>query len=158
MKKILPAFVFCSLLVLIYFQLQPQTFVLSRNNSPLQAEIKGEVRKPGVYEIGKDETLEQLIKKAEGLTEEADLSMISLQRKVIHQEVITIPKATEIIKISINSATLEQLMQLPGIGTTKAYAIIDYRQNHPFLTLEEIMNVKGIGEKIFQKIKDQIAL
>lgn len=151
MKKILPALVICSLLVLIYFQLQPQTFVLSRNNSPLQAEIKGEVRKPGVYEIGKDETLEQLIKKAEGLTEEADLSMISLQRKVIHQEVITIPKATEIIKISINSATLEQLMQLPGIGATKAYAIIDYRQNHPFFDIGRNYECEGYRRKDLSK-------
>lgn len=60
-------------------------------------------------------------------------------------------------KININTATAEQLTELNGIGEVKANAIIEYRNNFGnFISLEEIMNVKGIGEKTFEKIKDYI--
>ncbi len=59
--------------------------------------------------------------------------------------------------ININTATLELLMQLNGIGDAKAAAIIEYReQNGGFNKIEDIMNVKGIGERIFAAIKDSI--
>lgn len=62
-------------------------------------------------------------------------------------------------KISINTAPVEELMKLTGIGKTKAEAIISYRNtNGNFTTLEDLMKVKGIGEKIFAKIKDNITL
>jgi len=62
---------------------------------------------------------------------------------------------TEII--NINSASIEQLQNLSGIGEKKAQAIIDYRNEHgSFQTIEEIMNVKGIGQGIFAKIKNRI--
>ena len=58
------------------------------------------------------------------------------------------------MKININTATAEQLTELNGIGEVKANAIIEYRNNFGnFISLEEIMNVKGIGEKTFEKIK-----
>ena len=60
-------------------------------------------------------------------------------------------------KININTATAEQLTELNGIGEVKANDIIEYRNNFGnFISLEEIMNVKGIGEKTFEKIKDYI--
>lgn len=62
-------------------------------------------------------------------------------------------------KISINSASLEELMTLSGIGEAKANAIISYRQeNGNFNTLEDIKNVSGIGDSVFEKIKDNITL
>lgn len=60
-------------------------------------------------------------------------------------------------KININSASKEELMQLPGIGETKAESIITYRKNHgPFQSIEDIMLVSGIKESGFEKIKDRI--
>jgi len=60
-------------------------------------------------------------------------------------------------KISINTATLEELMTLPGIGESKAKDIINYREsNGPFNTIEDITKVTGIGESIFAKIKENI--
>ena len=59
--------------------------------------------------------------------------------------------------ININTATLELLMQLNGIGETKANAIITYREeNGPFEKVEDILNVSGIGDKTFALIKDKI--
>ena len=62
-------------------------------------------------------------------------------------------------KISLNHATKEELLTLTGIGESKANLIIEYRnQNGGFKTIEEIKNVKGIGDKMFEKIKDSITL
>jgi comEA protein len=62
-------------------------------------------------------------------------------------------------KININSATSEQLQSLPGIGPATAKSILEYRSKvGKFNKIEEIINVKGIGEKKFQKIKDRLAV
>ncbi|UXF00156.1 competence protein ComEA [Fervidobacterium riparium] len=62
-------------------------------------------------------------------------------------------------KIDINTAGIEELQKLPGIGPTKAQEIINYRtKNGPFRSIDEIMNVKGIGKKTFEKMKDMITI
>ena len=62
-------------------------------------------------------------------------------------------------KVSLNSATIDELMQLPGIGEVKAKAIIAYREeNGGFKSIEEFLEVNGIGESTFNKIKDQLSL
>jgi competence protein ComEA len=67
------------------------------------------------------------------------------------------PAATE--KINLNSATVEQLQSLPGIGPATAKTIVEYRTKAgKFNRIEEIINVKGVGEKKFQKIKDRLVL
>lgn len=65
--------------------------------------------------------------------------------------------AGDIAKINLNTATKEQLLTLKGIGENYATRIIEYRKNNgPFQKAEDIMKVKGIGDKIFQSIKDRI--
>jgi competence protein ComEA len=67
------------------------------------------------------------------------------------------PTATE--KINLNSATADQLESLPGIGPAMAKSIIEHRTKvGKFTRIEEIMNIKGIGEKKFQKIKDRLTV
>lgn len=68
-------------------------------------------------------------------------------------------KNEESERVSINTATKQELMTLSGIGESKASTIIEYREEHgEFKTIEDIMNVSGIGEAAFEKIKDQITV
>jgi competence protein ComEA len=62
-------------------------------------------------------------------------------------------KATPAAKVNINTATVEQLTTLPGIGPKLAARVVEYRQKTPFRSTQELMNVKGIGEKNFAKIE-----
>lgn len=59
---------------------------------------------------------------------------------------------------NINDATVEQLTLLPGVGTSRAQAIVVYRQAHPFQTVDDLKKIKGIGDKGFEKLKPFIAL
>jgi len=59
-------------------------------------------------------------------------------------------------KVNINTANINELESLKGIGKAKAEIIIEYRKKHKFKKIEDIMKVKGIGKKLFEKIKDEI--
>ncbi|MBF0713320.1 helix-hairpin-helix domain-containing protein [Gemella sp. GH3] len=131
-------------------------------------DIKGAVKNPGVYELEKDNRIKDVLDMAGGLLEDADTSNINLSQKVTDQMLIIVPKIGEKIPsisnnetnskiININTATKEQLMNISGVGETKAKAIIDYRENKgQFSKKEDIMKVKGIGKGTFEKIKDEI--
>ena len=124
----------------------------------ISVEIKGEVEKQGVYEIDLGSTLEDLLKSAKPYPD-ADLSSFSLQKRLHHLELVVVKKKEEKKLVSINSAGIEELTTLPGIGKTTAQKIIDYRQEKgSFLSLEELMNVKGIGKSKYEKIKGSITL
>ena len=67
------------------------------------------------------------------------------------------PASTE--KVNINTAGVDELVALPGIGKAYAERIVEYRQkNGPFKRVEDILNVRGIGEKTFERIKDRLTL
>ena len=70
----------------------------------------------------------------------------------------TVPITTKLAVININQATKEELMTLNGIGEKTAEKIIEYRLENPFLIIEDIMNVKGVGELVFAKIKSFITV
>lgn len=127
----------------------------------IEAEIKGEVQSPDVYTLKYGATIKDLIEAAGGCTPGADLSMLSLQEEVRAHEVVVIRKKAredEAPLISLNTATKEELMELPGVGESTANKIIDYRLAHGFSKLEDLMDVPGIGEKKFEKLKPFICL
>ena len=153
--------------------------IQTEKNVPLYADICGAVRTPGVYELEEGARIFQLIEKAGGLQENADLTSVNQAERVTDgmkvrvytkEEAASMPQqinesssasdaSMQTAKININSADLSQLVQLAGIGEARAADIIAYRTEHGrFLTIEEIMNVSGIKESTFRKIKDQIVV
>lgn len=114
--------------------------------------IDGAVTNPGWYPIDKDFTINDVIRSAGGLTDEADPSEIKLY----------IPSQIEADGpqlISLNRADAWLLDALPGIGPTTAQRIVDYREaNGPFVTIYELMLVTGIGESTFNKVQDYITV
>ena len=61
-------------------------------------------------------------------------------------------------KVNINTANINELESLKGIGKAKAETIIEYRKQHKFKKIEDIMKIKGIGKKLFEKIKNEISV
>lgn len=145
----------------------------------IKVHIAGEINKEGVYEVNNGDRLDDLVKRAGGLTKDANSKKINLAMKLEDQMKIYIPSiydfedetsstndnllisdkpSTEIEKININKASKEELMTLPNIGEKRANAIIEFRENSPFEKIEDIKNVTGIGEKFYQSLKDLITV
>lgn len=124
----------------------------------ISVEIKGEVKEPGVYELKLGSTYEDLFELS-GLNEEADLNGFYLDETLYHEMLVVVPKKSEKRLISINSASIDELITLPGIGEAIALRIIEYRKEKgSFLKIEDIMNVKGIGRGKFLQIREYITL
>ncbi len=140
--------------------------------------ITGEVKNPGVYKLEDGARVIDAINLAGGPLPTADLDKVNLADFLRDGSKIYIPpklensgngirsqagssitkiNASESDKVNINTASKEELESLPGIGPTLAQRIIEYREeNGPFSSAEDLLNVKGIGEKKLEKIKDQI--
>lgn len=133
--------------------------------------VCGAVNCPGVYELPEGSRVYEAIESAGGFGENADVTRVN-QAEILEDEeqiyVPTIGEDTESIsgdstkqdgKININQASREELMTLPGVGQSRAESIITYREEHGrFQKIEDIMNVSGIKEGLFEKIKDLITV
>ena len=123
----------------------------------ISVEIQGEVEKPGIYKMKLGSTMDDLFKESIP-KENADLTQYSLQNVLYNSEVIVVKEYDQKL-ISINTATLQELISLPGIGETIGKRIIEYRDKYgSFNTLEDLMNVSGIGNVKFNKLKEYISL
>lgn len=160
-----------------------------QNSETIVIHITGEVKKEGVIYLEEGARIIDAIKEAGGETKQADLSQVNLAYELQDGQKIYIPnkneKITEYIvdnsnenlmnnqntnksdlgsndkniKININTATLAELDNLPGIGPSTAQKIIEYREkNGKFKKIEDIQNVKGIGETKYEDIKEKITV
>ena len=149
--------------------------------------IIGEVKKEGIIYLDKGSRIVDAIKKAGGATKEADISQINLAYELQDGQKIYIPNKNEKLseyitissgnnviigenkssvqtegkekKVNINTASVSELDSLPGIGPSLAQRIIEYREdNGNFKSIEELQNVKGIGEAKYSDIKDNITV
>jgi comEA protein len=152
----------------IGFELNDSLKKLNMHFSPSStlAFIYGAVLNPGVYELDDQDTILDVIEEAGGLQTDADLSLINLFDKVEDEARIFIPakrngdsKDDGTKKVNLNTAALADLTTLSGIGTSKAQSIIDYRnKNGGFRSIEELLNIPGIGNETFNRLKDFITV
>lgn len=159
---------------------EPETI----SDETLYIHVCGAVCRPGVYEMKPGERVYEAVQKAGGFTEEADEDYVNQAQKLTDGAKLVIPTKEESSRlageqeisaglvgaekgeaaenagdgrININTASESELCQIPGVGETRAAAIISYREkNGAFRKIEDIMNVSGIKEGTFEKIKDSI--
>lgn len=142
----------------------------------IYVDVKGEVHHPGVYQMKAENRVKDLIEAAGGFTPLADDHKLNLSQLLEDQMVIVVPKKGEEVnselaqaptsqkkevgkegKVNINTATVEELKTLKGIGEKKAEAIIEYRKkNGSFNNKEELMKVRGIGKKLYESFQERV--
>ncbi|EOT28901.1 helix-hairpin-helix domain-containing protein [Enterococcus saccharolyticus] len=160
---------------------QSETFTMETTSSSSSAkivvDIKGEVKKPGVYELEPGARVEEIVLLAGGFTDKAEERQLNLAEKLTDQQMIYVPNKEEAKDlpiptvttasegsspmniVNINTATLTELQTLTGIGPSKAQAIIDYREeNGNFKSIAELQEVNGFGEKTVEKLKESITV
>lgn len=143
-------------------------------------DVGGEVTKPGVYKLAPGSRVNDALIVAGGLAEKADRIWVEEKlnkadvlkdgQKIFVPKIITETEKTKLtltqggygnppILISLNSGTAEEFDKLPGVGPAMAAKIIDYRgKNSGFKNVAELKLVSGIGEKMFENVKDLISL
>ncbi|MDK6651529.1 helix-hairpin-helix domain-containing protein [Aerococcus urinae] len=152
----------------------------------IYVDVKGAVKSPGLYQVQAGDRVLDAIDLAGGLNDQADSKRINLSQRLQDQMVVYVPALDEEVgakdliaitpvlsgdgptagssqgdsqKININTADASQLQEISGIGEKKAADIIQYRESKgSFQTIEEITEVSGIGDKTFEKIKEQITV
>lgn len=152
--------------------------IKENNSTDVVVEIKGEVKKPDVYTLKDGSIIKDLIDIAGGITENGDISMINRADILKNHQLIIVPNINDkkeqgdgvkVIgaelqsnlnssnthsKVNINTADINELKTIKGIGDSKAENIIKYREvNGAFKSIDEIKQVTGIGDKIFENMK-----
>jgi competence protein ComEA len=146
---------------------------------PLRVYVTGAVHCPDVYRLAPGSIVKEALVAAGGATADADLDRINLAVQLQDQQQVYVPRQGEgtlptpplrssanerseaitVSLLNINSASAAELETLPGIGPTYAQRIVEYREeNGPFVTVEDIIKVKGIGPGTFAKLEDLITI
>jgi competence protein ComEA len=141
-------------------------------SSQIVVDVVGAVRRPGLYRLPRNARVADAVAKAGGVTAKAQVELVNLAATIADGEQIVVPRAGAAAAggagaavpgaasgpVHLNSATLEQLDSLPGIGPVTAQKILDYRQQHgAFGSVEELDAVPGIGPARLEQLKDLVA-
>jgi competence protein ComEA len=135
--------------------------------------VAGRVRHPGLVRLAAGSRVVDAIRAAGGAASGADLDAVNLARKLVDGEQIRIPSHGEPAAaapggtpgggaasgpLDLNTATAEQLDSLPGVGEVTAGRIVAYRSAHPFTSVDELLEVPGIGQRRFEQLKDLVTV
>lgn len=124
-------------------------------------DVKGNVVSPGVYTLPEGSRVQDAVNAAGGFSEGEDGLQLNLAKKLTDGEMIVVGAAQQQQQnlININTAEAEELDRLPGIGEVLSQRILQYREQYGFFdTIEDLKNVQGIGNSLFEKIKDLITV
>lgn len=129
--------------------------------------IAGYVKKPGIYQLDSGSRVFDLVLLAGGFTKQANQASVNLARALTDGEQVVIGNQSKTTAtgtnatglISLNQSSASQLENLPGVGPALAGRIVDWREaNGGYKTKEDLLNVSGIGEKMFAAVKDLVTL
>jgi competence protein ComEA len=134
--------------------------------------VAGRVRRPGLVRLAAGSRVQDAIRAAGGAAAGANLDAVNLARKLVDGEQVRVPahgeavaapapqggQATPAGPLDLNSATVEQLEALPGVGEVTAGRIVAYRSAHPFTSVDELLEVPGIGQRRFEQLKDLVTV
>lgn len=165
-----------------YSQEEADTELSAEEDEKIRVYVCGQVRNPGVYELFRGERIVDAVAAAGGMSEQADEMYLNQAEILADEQKVRVPSkeetrnqgmpaeeeadtasgagyAAENGKVNLNTAGKTELMTLTGIGESRADAVIAYRKaKGGFKDVEEIKQVEGIKEGIFNKIKDQITI
>lgn len=142
-------------------------------SQPIYVYVCGAVMTPGVYELQEGARAYEAVEAAGGFSEDACEGEVNLAEELSDGQQVKIPTFAEVYaaqqqmlsgtdsdgRINLNTASKEQLMTLPGIGESKADAIISYRsKNGGFTSAEDVMNISGIKEGLYAQIREMICV
>lgn len=140
-----------------------------KEETAIKVHVVGAVVKPGLYDLEPGDRTAEAIGAAGGPAPTADLSRINLAARVADGQQLVVPDINDVNAgipgevqpeggpVNLNSATLDELTELDGVGPKTAQKIIDYREEHGgFSHIEELMDVPGIGPAKFDQVKDRI--
>ena len=125
----------------------------------IRVDVSGEVKAPGVVIARPGQRVDDAIAAAGGATAEADLGALNLARRVLDQDRVAVPKRGDPTArlLDLNRATQQQLEALPGIGATRARAIIASRQRNAFTSTDELVERGLLPASVYAGIRDLVA-
>lgn len=169
--------VLCTVMLSVFFSLgctaemEPALVKVEDTNLEEKSDAKeiyiyvcGAVKNPGVYQLTTGSRIKDAIEVAGGFSDNADMNAVNMAAFVEDEMQLQVPDKTASQtpasdKVNLNTADKEKLMTLPGVGESKADSIIKYRaENGRFKKIEDIMEITGIKEGLFEKIKDSITV
>lgn len=163
MKNYIIAILSITFLLNLYFIPKKENNIVYDNKpESFKIHLEGEVHFPGVYEFYQPISLNEVINFSGGFTKNANTSNINLNEIISENTFINIDKTLELEeeinpfeKLNLNKASFQELINIPHITETRAANIIIYReQNGAFSSVEELINVKNIGEATLEKVKE----
>ena len=148
----------------------------------IYVDVCGQVKNPGVYQLGAESRVYEAVEMAGGMTKKAAAEAVNQAGRLSDGQQIYVPSKDEQAsgvgsvdgqqasgsteaggadggKVNLNTASKEELMTLSGIGEVKADAMVRYREEHgSFQSVEDVKKIEGIKDGVFNKIKDQITV
>jgi competence protein ComEA len=154
----------------------PRALPEERAGGQVAVHVAGRVRRPGMVRLAAGSRVQDAIRAAGGAAAGADLDAVNLARKLVDGEQVRVPAkgepaaagvagpggaagaGTPAAPLDLNTATVEQLDTLPGVGEVTAGHIVAYRSAHPFGSVDELLEVPGIGQRRFEQLKDLVTV